>query len=856
MSLKKDIISADVQIGSNEAQKSLTDLAQKTAALTNENDRLRISQAKLKALGKESEEEYKKVTAAISANNKTIKENKSQMDALRKTIGVTEMSFPQLRKRAAELRKELLEMGDSADPSQFKKLNSELIATERQMGKLRGRIGETKGIMGSLKALLPVLSLAAIVATLKSLVSGIISVRKEFEKYEAVLTNTLGSNKAARQEMQMLQKFAAETPFALTELTGSFVKLTNYGLKPSREELRKYGDLASSVGKGIDQFTEAMADAVTGEFERLKEFGIKAKKEGDKITFTFKEQSTVVDNNATSIKNYIAGLGDLQGVSGSMAAIAGTLGGKISNMGDAWDGLMNTMGGKSSGVLVNVITWMTSFVNMLDNAFKSVDQIKQAVRDQSAVESVSKAITEINDNTASFMENGLNQIDAQKKAVDKYLEGMNNAIKEQIASRKEGAYQQRMFLVQERDGVIEHYKKLNEIRKRQEDQNEALQGAKKIEEAKKATEAELKAVNDAIDVAHATEKLRLKQYYADKVQLDKEYKARLLASELAYLQAKSRLETNHAKKIEQQSQIIDKQKEYNEALRNALPELMSNRQGVDSLNKTLLEETKLLDFAAQKQKSGSEALEELYSRTESQRDMILSMSDALSEGIYDLASGGEDAIKQAGKNILLFALDMLKVQTEIAIAGATIQSLAQPDSIATFGASGLIRASILVALIEAAFAGVKGLVNNAFGLNSKQSGGFSSTNGPDDEPDGVYHKNEFIGSAPTVRNPGIRKVYNIIDLAQKQGRAERLNLPAVMASMGMLPAGRQSGGYAAPPPERLAVEGGSSSAVSEDTLKGFTEAINRLLKWDPEVDVVTVKKRLKTLDDIESSRGL
>ena len=35
MSLKKDIISAEVQIGSNEAQASLVKLAQHTASLTN-----------------------------------------------------------------------------------------------------------------------------------------------------------------------------------------------------------------------------------------------------------------------------------------------------------------------------------------------------------------------------------------------------------------------------------------------------------------------------------------------------------------------------------------------------------------------------------------------------------------------------------------------------------------------------------------------------------------------------------------------------------------------------------------------------------------------------------------------------
>jgi len=116
MSLKKDIIGAEVQIGSNEAQKSLSDLAQKTSTLANENDRLRISQAKLKALGKENTEEYKKITAAIAANSKEIKGNQSQMDALRKTIGLSDMSMKQLKTQASNLRRELSSMNQSADP--------------------------------------------------------------------------------------------------------------------------------------------------------------------------------------------------------------------------------------------------------------------------------------------------------------------------------------------------------------------------------------------------------------------------------------------------------------------------------------------------------------------------------------------------------------------------------------------------------------------------------------------------------------------------------------------------------------------------------------------------------------------
>jgi hypothetical protein len=61
------------------------------------------------------------------------------------------------------------------------------------------------------------------------------------------------------------------------------------------------------------------------------------------------------------------------------------------------------------------------------------------------------------------------------------------------------------------------------------------------------------------------------------------------------------------------------------------------------------------------------------------------------------------------------ALDALKLQVQMSVAGATAQSLAQPDSVATFGASGFARAAVLVGLIEAAFAAVKSVVSGAIG---------------------------------------------------------------------------------------------------------------------------------------------
>lgn len=201
------------------------------------------------------------------------------------------------------------------------------------------------------------------VGSIVSFGKSVIDITGQFQRLEAVLTNTLGSSSAAQQSINMIKEFASKTPFAVNDLTESFVKLANQGFKPTADEMTKLGDLASSTGKGFDQLTEAIIDAQTGEFERLKEFGIRAEKQGDKVTFAFKGVKTQVDFTNDSIRNYILGLGDVEGVSGSMAAISETLEGKISNLGDSWDSLLNTIGSGNSGVLNDAIESLKAIVD-------------------------------------------------------------------------------------------------------------------------------------------------------------------------------------------------------------------------------------------------------------------------------------------------------------------------------------------------------------------------------------------------------------------------------------------------------------------------------------------------------------
>lgn len=167
----------------------------------------------------------------------------------------------------------------------------------------------------------------------------------KFERYETVLGVALGTHDAAEAAMNKIKKIAAETPFSVDELTDSYIKYVNRGLQPSMEEMTKLGDIAASQGKSFDQLTEAVLDAGTGEFERLKEFGIQASKSGDEVELSFKGVQKTVANTPEAIQGALMAFGELEGVQGGMAAISQTLEGRVSNLGDAYDNFKLIIGG-------------------------------------------------------------------------------------------------------------------------------------------------------------------------------------------------------------------------------------------------------------------------------------------------------------------------------------------------------------------------------------------------------------------------------------------------------------------------------------------------------------------------------
>ncbi|WP_080946114.1 tape measure protein [Moraxella bovoculi] len=191
-------------------------------------------------------------------------------------------------------------------------------------------------------------------------VSSMVSVRREFDVLNASLITATGSAQAASEQMDKLKDFAQTTPYDLAQAVDGFVKLKNLGLNPSINSMTSFGNTASAMGKDLSQMIEAVADATTFEFERLKEFGIKASQQKDKVAFTFQGITTEVSKNADAIQDYLLNLGNVNFAS-AMAERMNTLDGAIANLEGSYKNLLLAIGDAK-------IIGDTSFMDLLKQA--------------------------------------------------------------------------------------------------------------------------------------------------------------------------------------------------------------------------------------------------------------------------------------------------------------------------------------------------------------------------------------------------------------------------------------------------------------------------------------------------------
>jgi len=217
-----------------------------------------------------------------------------------------------------------------------------LNSIQRQLSGIQGQVGRMNSAFGGLAS--------AAVGVFAGLGLGrvardIVNTGRRFEDLRAQLRTVTGSAANATAAFNRIQEFASTTPFQVDELTSAFIILQRNGIDTTTQALTEFGNVAAANGKSIEQFAEAVADATVGEFERLKEFGIRVAKENEQFVVTLADGSRRVVDSTQQVVEAVRELGAEGGRFGQgIENRAKTLSGAISNFQDSVDAVNDAIG--------------------------------------------------------------------------------------------------------------------------------------------------------------------------------------------------------------------------------------------------------------------------------------------------------------------------------------------------------------------------------------------------------------------------------------------------------------------------------------------------------------------------------
>ena len=244
---------------------------------------------------------------------------------------------------------------------------------------------------------------------------------------------------------------------------------------------------------------------------------------------------------------------------------------------------------------------------------------------------------------------------------------------------------------------------------------EEIKAAEEAEEAtEKAKKAAIKAADEKYKKLNELEKLRIelmdegvdKEQEAEKLRYKNYIKQWGESEEALLVHTKNLLKIVADYEDAKEEIRLEKEKKEKEA------EEKKNKKQVDDLEKSL-EQIEKDNDAIDKRMAGWRAAE--IEKEQKDKQKKLDIAKAYGAELSDIVNASIDEsglnMKKFGKNLLIFMLDLLKKQTQAAIATAVVGSFATPQSVATAGTMGVVQGALLTGLIEAAFGVAKGIIS-------------------------------------------------------------------------------------------------------------------------------------------------
>lgn len=177
-----------------------------------------------------------------------------------------------------------------------------------------------------------------------------IQASKVYEDMSAKLSVLTGDIDSARDKFWELNALEDKTAIATDKLAQAYLTLGNNGLTRSSKQLEKYAAIAQGTNKDITGLAQNISNFVNGRLQSLKEYGITAERNGNKVVMSFKGEKKEIEATSEALEQYLGQLADTQ-FGGVLEARTGTgtLTASFERLQNAWGTLTTRIMDGSSG---------------------------------------------------------------------------------------------------------------------------------------------------------------------------------------------------------------------------------------------------------------------------------------------------------------------------------------------------------------------------------------------------------------------------------------------------------------------------------------------------------------------------
>ncbi len=289
MGITKDIIEAEFRTrGGSQVQRDMAEVQKNIALISHENERLRVTKAKLEAQNKKGSKEWKSVTARIKENNKQLGTNKAKLKVLESQMKITDMTAKQLTNHYQDLSRKISKVNKDLHPERWNRLNKELQETDRQMTKVGAKTNKAKNSMSSIKGIastfLPIAGIAGFVSLLQRGTTELLTLTRTMQGDAVRSTTVFGDQlgyvaseaKKVADRMGLTNREFVANAAATADLLIPLDFSREAAAKMSVELQQLTGALDEWTGGkyGAAEVSNILTKAMLGENEQLKQLGI------------------------------------------------------------------------------------------------------------------------------------------------------------------------------------------------------------------------------------------------------------------------------------------------------------------------------------------------------------------------------------------------------------------------------------------------------------------------------------------------------------------------------------------------------------------------------------------------------